>query len=80
MCAKLVDLVPVGAARGCGLVAAGVAGMSAGHRPFHAARGRGPATAVELQWTCSPHSSVGGQLQTTCSWRRRSQQPQRQQT
>ncbi len=46
-------------------------GLSAEHGPLRAARGRGPAVAAGLRWTCGPNSSVGGQRQITCSWRRR---------
>jgi hypothetical protein len=34
-------------------------GLLAGHGPLRAARGRSPATAVGLQWTCGPNSSAG---------------------
>ncbi len=36
-------------------------GLSAGHGPLRAARGRGPAAAAGLRWTCGPDSSAGGQ-------------------
>ncbi len=68
---------PRRAPRGHGLAVAAAPGLSTGHRPLRAARGRGPAAAARLRWTCGPDSSVGGQLQTAYSWRRRSQQPQR---
>ncbi len=68
---------PLRAAPGRGLVVAAAPGLLAGHGPLRATRNRGPATAAGLWWTCSPDSSAGGQRQTTCSWRWRSQQPQR---
>jgi len=60
LCANLVDPAPVGAACGRSLAVAGVAGLLSGHGPLHAARGRGPAAAVGLRWTCGPDSSAGG--------------------
>ncbi len=71
---------PPPAARGEGAAPTAALGLSAGHGPLRAARGRGPVAAAGLQWTCGPDSSAGGQRQTACSWRRRSQQLQRQQT
>ncbi len=71
---------PLCVARNRGLVVAAAPGLSARHRPLCATRGRGPAVTAGLRWTCGPDSFVGDQQQTTCSWRRRSQQPQRQQT
>ncbi len=71
---------PLRVARGCGLVVAAALGLLVGHGPLCDARGSGPAVVAELRWTCGPNSSAGGQRQTTYSWRRRSQQPQRQQT
>jgi hypothetical protein len=59
LCAKLADPAPVGVARGRG-PAVGAIGMSAGHGPLHAARGRSPAAAIRLWWTCDPHSFAGG--------------------
>jgi hypothetical protein len=35
--------------------------LSAKHGPLRAVRGRGPATAAGLQWTCGPDSFAGGQ-------------------
>jgi len=63
ICANLVDLAPVGAARGRGLVAVGAASLSGGHGPLRAACGRGLAAIVGLRWTCGPDSSAGGQEQ-----------------
>ncbi len=76
LCAKLADPAPAGAARGRGPTAASATSTSAGHGPFRDARDHDPAIAVGLRWTCGPHSSASGQQQTTCSWKRRSQQPQ----
>jgi hypothetical protein len=69
---------PPPATRGGGAAPAAAPGLLAGHGPLRAARGHGPVVAVELRWTCGLESSIGGQRQTACSWRRRSQQPQRQ--
>ncbi len=76
----LVGHGPPPAARGYGAAPAIAPGLSTRHEPLRVARGRGPAVAVGLRWTCGPDSSACGQRHTTCSWRRHSQQPQRQQT
>ncbi len=55
--------MPVGAARGRGLANASIAGLSAGHGPLRAARGRDSATTVGLRWTCGPNNSASGQWQ-----------------
>ncbi|CAK9222465.1 unnamed protein product [Sphagnum troendelagicum] len=68
------------AARGCDVAPTTTPGLSTGHRPLRAAYGCSPVVIARLRWTCDLDSSVGGQRQTACSWRRRSQQPQRQQT
>jgi len=47
---------------------------------LRATRSCGFAVVVGLRWTCGLHSSAGGQRQIACSWRRHSQEPQRQQT
>ncbi len=80
LCANLAHPALAGATRDHGPVVTAAPGLSAGHEPLRAARGRDPAVVAGLQWTCGPNSSASGQRQTTCSWRRRSQQPQRQQT
>jgi hypothetical protein len=69
---------PPPAARDGGATPTAVPSLSAEHGPLHATRGRGPTATAKLRWTCGPDSSAGGQQQTACSWRRRSQQPQRQ--
>ncbi len=76
----LIGHRPPPATRGGGAALAAAPSLLAGHGALCAARGRGPAVAVELRWTCGLKSSVGGQRQTSCSWRRCSQQPQCQQT
>ncbi len=62
--------MPVSAARGRGLAAAGATGLSAGHGPLRAARGCGSATAAGLRWTCGLDSSAGGQRQEQAVERR----------
>jgi len=64
----------------CTLAAVATPGLSAEHRPLCDARSRDPTAVVGLRWTCGLDSSVGGQQQTAYSWRRRSQQPQLQQS
>jgi len=61
LCAKLADPTLAGAICDYGPVATGAAGMSAGHGPLRAAHDCSLAVAVELRWTCDPHSSTGGQ-------------------
>ncbi len=72
LCANLAVPAPAGAACGRSPVATAAPGLSTRHGPLRAARGRGPAAAAGLQWTCGLDSSAGNQRQTTCSWRRRS--------
>jgi hypothetical protein len=65
---------PLRATRGRGLAAATTPSLLAGHGPLRATRGCGLVIAAGLRWTCGPDSSTGDQRQTTCSWKRRSQQ------
>ncbi len=48
---------PLCVARRHCLVATTTPGLLAKHRPLHAARGRNPAAAAELWWTCGQDSS-----------------------